>query len=90
MKIWCEHCKGLGFTLELSDDPHDFPDVYYETTCPKCKGKKWYEHPTCNQCDEFYLDEQGYPSKVSMCRVLGICVNPSGYCFVHSELLEEK
>jgi len=46
------------------------------------------EHPTCNQCDSFYLGDQGYPSKVAMCRVLGICVNPMGYCHVHSELLE--
>lgn len=75
-KIWCKVCQGCGKHYDLISQP----------TCEICGGKGWIPHPTCQQCDEFYLDEQGFLSKVAMCRVFGICVNPMGYCHLNSEL----
>lgn len=77
-KIVCPNANCLSHEIECYD------------WCEICKGKGWIPHPTCNQCDSFYLDDKGHPSKVSMCRVFGISVVPFGYCHVHSELLEEK
>lgn len=82
-KIICPKCNGKKGKLKKCGNSK----VYIP--CQTCKGKGWIPHPTCNQCDKFYLEDMGHPSKVAKCRVTGLVVHPMGYCHVHSELLEE-